>query len=170
MDDDDVASDELLPSPDLLADDLPVVGDDLEVQARDEGAGVALAGRCLLDIAQAATEPKVAALDRVLELGRIDGLGDRVDERGVALQLRQSERWSQPGDDRAHEVGQDVLSVIELGTGEEAGVAADVGDDEAGGFGLAEHDGSPSQGLIIGRPAVAVTGPLPGFVGSRPSG
>ena len=37
--------------------------------------------------------------------------------------------------DRVHEVGQDVLGVVELDAGEIARVAGDVGDHEAGGLG-----------------------------------
>ena len=49
--------------------------------------------------------------------------------------------------------------MIELGTGQEAGVAADVGDDEAGRFRLTEHvAGIPRRATIIDGPAVGVTG------------
>ncbi len=95
VDDDHVAADELLPRAELLTNHLAVVGDHLEVEVRDEDAGVALAGRRLADVAKPALEGEVAALDRVLELGGIDGRRDRVDERRVAFELRELERGPQ---------------------------------------------------------------------------
>ncbi len=79
MDDDDVAPDKLLPRPELLAHDPPVMGDDLEIEIRDQDAGIAVAGGRLLDVAEAPPEQEVTALDRVLELRPIDLPGDRVD-------------------------------------------------------------------------------------------
>ena len=154
MDDDDVAPDELLPGPELLATDPAVMGDHLEIEMRDEGARVALARRRLLDIAEPTAELEVTALDRVLELRRVDDVGDRVDERGVALELRELEGRAKSGDDRAHQVGEDVLGMVELGAGEEPGVAADIGDDQAGGFGLVEHRFDVPAGLHH-RPSTA---------------
>ena len=139
MDDDDVAPDELLGRCDPLADDLPVVRDELEVELRDEDARVALASRCLADVAQPALEREVAALDRVLQERPIDALGDRVDEGRVAFELGEAEHRPDVRDHRAHQVGQDVLGMVELRSGEKAGVAGDVGDDETGGLGLGEH-------------------------------
>src|SRR4029077_15536998 len=56
-------------------------------------------------------------------------------ERRVALELRQPEGRPKRSHDGIHEVGQDVLRVIELDAGEVARVAGDIGDHEAGGFG-----------------------------------
>ena len=67
---------------------------------------------------------------------------EREDEGRVALELGQPERRTEGADDRVDQVGQDVLGVVELDTGEIARVAGDVGDDEAGGFGLVEHRAS----------------------------
>ena len=72
VDDDHVAPDELLPRPELLADDPAVMGDDLEIEVGDEDAGVAVAGGRLLDVAEAPPEQEIAALDRVLELRPVD--------------------------------------------------------------------------------------------------
>ena len=139
MGDDHVAPDELLGMRDSLADDLPVVRDELEVEIRDEHARVAFAARGLADVTQPALECEVAALDRVLQERAIDGLGDRIDERRVAFELGQAEHRPDVRDHGAHQVGQDVLGMVELGPGQEAGVSGDVGNDEAGGLGLAEH-------------------------------
>jgi hypothetical protein len=136
---DDVAAGELIAGCDPLPRDDAVMGDELEVEVRHEDAGVALAGGRLADVAQAPSEPEVAALDRVLELAPVDDIGERKHERGVAFELREAERRPQPGDDRPDQVGEDVLGVVELRAGEVAGVAGNVGDDEAGGLGAVEH-------------------------------
>jgi len=57
-----------------------------------------------------------------------------------------------------------ILGVIELGAGEEAGIAADVGDDEAGGFGLEHRGRRPWRVHIIGRSASRVTTPAGPFL------
>ena len=70
--DDHVRPQELLAAGDLLEDGLPVMDDELEVEVRDPGAGVALAGRRLADVTAAPAEPEVAALDRVQEHRPVD--------------------------------------------------------------------------------------------------
>jgi hypothetical protein len=67
VDDDDVPPDELRPAGHALAGDQAVVHDELEVEGRHPGAGVAVALRCLGDVAETTTEGDIAALDRVLE-------------------------------------------------------------------------------------------------------
>ena len=59
--------DELFEPHQLLARDRPGVDDDLQVEVRDEDAGVALAGRRLLDVSQPPPERDVRGLDRVLQ-------------------------------------------------------------------------------------------------------
>jgi len=109
----------------------------------DEDACVAFALRRLADVAKAPPEREVTAFDAVLE-GRPVELGrDHVDERGVALELGQPEGRPQAPDDDIGEVGQDVLGVIELDTGEVARVPADVGDDETGRIGSFQLHGKP---------------------------
>jgi hypothetical protein len=97
--DDDVRSGQLLAAGNPLADDLAVVGDDLEVEAGDADARVAVAERGPTDVAESAPEGEVAALDRVLERRAIDGLGEREGERRVALELGQPEGRPQRADD-----------------------------------------------------------------------
>jgi hypothetical protein len=170
VDDDHVAPDELLPRRDPLADDLPVVGDNLQVEVRDEDAGVALAARRLADVAEAAAEGEVAPLDDVLELRPVHRRGDRIDEGRVTLELGELEGRPEGAHDRPDQVGQDVLRMVELGAGEEAGVAGDVGDDEAGGLWLVEHRWGVPRAAIHHRP---FAGPChgsgtPGFAAGPP--
>jgi hypothetical protein len=143
VDEDDVAADELLAARHPLAGDEPMVGDEFQVQPGHPHAGVALARRCLADIADPALEGEVAALDDVLKGRPIDRRGRHPDECGVALELRELERRTQRGDHGVDEVGEDVLRVVELHTGEIAAVACDVGDDEAGWIGPGEHRADP---------------------------
>ena len=155
---------------DPLADDLPVVGDDLQVEVRDEDAGVALAARRLADVAEPAAEGEVAPLDDVLELRPVHRLGDRIDEGRVTLELGELEGRPEGAHDRPDQVGQDVLRMVELGAGEEAGVAGDVGDDEAGGLWLVEHRWGVPRAAIHHRPfAGPCHGPgTPGFAAGPP--
>ena len=148
MDDDDVAPDELLPPGHPLPGDEPVMGDELQVEPGHPDAGVALARRRLADVADAALEGEVAALDDVAEAGPVDRRRGHVDERGVALELRELEGRAQRADDRVDEIGEDVLGVVELHAGQVAAVPRDVGDDETGRFGPGEHQ--PGSLLLIG--------------------
>ena len=139
MDDDHVRAEQLLAAGDLLDDRLPVVDDELEVEVRDPAARVALARGGLPDVATAAPEPEVAALDGVEQQRAVDRLAEGVRERRVALELGQPEAGPEGRDDRADEVGQDVLRVIELDVREVARVPGDVGDQERGGLGGGVH-------------------------------
>ena len=130
---------QLLAAGDLLVDGGAVVDDELEVEVRDPGAGVALARRRLADVAAAPAEPEVAALDRVEEHRPVDRLGRREGECGIALELGQPEVRPERRDDGADEVREDVLGVVQLDVGEVAGVPGDVGDQEAGGLRGWEH-------------------------------
>ena len=139
MGDDHVRAHQLLTPRDLVADDRAVMHHDLEVQPRHEQAGVAFAGGRLGDIAQPPPEREVHALDGVEQLRPVEAFGDHVGEGRVAFELGQPEgRLQRPDDDR-HEVGQDVLGVIELGAGQIARVAGDVGDQQARRFLAREH-------------------------------
>ena len=111
-----------------------VVDDELEVEVGDPAARVALARRRLADVAPPPAEAEVAALDGVEQHRAVDRLGRHPGERGVAFELGQPEVRPERRHDRADEVGQDVLRVIELDVGEVAGVAGDVRDQEAGGL------------------------------------
>ena len=139
MDDDHVAPDEFLPPRHPLPCDEPVMGDELQVEPGHPYAGVALARRRLADVADAALEGEVAVLDDVAEAGAVDRRRRHVDECGVALELRELEGRAQRADDHVDEIGEDVLSVVELHAGQVAAVPSDVGDDETGRFGPGEH-------------------------------
>ena len=121
----------------------PVMDDDLEVEVGDPDARVALAARCRADVPEAALEREVRAFDRLLERGSLDGRRHHVGERGVALELGELEHRPEAADDGRHEVGEDVLGVVELDPGEIAGVATDVGDDEARLLGRTGHHEAP---------------------------
>ena len=75
VDDDHVRPQQLLPAGDLLDDRHAVVDDELEVEVRDPGAGVALARGRLADVAPAPAEAEVAALDGVEQHRPVDSLG-----------------------------------------------------------------------------------------------
>ena len=135
VDDDDVRAEQLLVTGDLLAQRQPVVGDELEVEVRNADACVALARGRLTNITPATTEAEVAALDRVEQHRPVDLLRRGEAEGGVALKLGQSETGPQRRDDRANQVGEDVLRVIDLDRREVLGIAADVGDQQADGLG-----------------------------------
>ena len=126
--DDDVGPHQLLTAGDLLAQDRAMVDDELQVEVRDVHARVAFARGRLTHVAASPPEAKVAALDRVEQKRTVDLLSDREHERGVAFELGQPESGPQRGDDRSHQVCEDLLGVIELDAGEVARVARDVGD------------------------------------------
>jgi hypothetical protein len=146
MDEDDIAPDELFHPGHLLAGHAPVMGDELQVERGDPDAGVALARRCLADVADAALEGEVAMLDDIAQFGPIDRRRWQPHECGVTLELREVERGTQGTDDGVDEVGEDVLCVIELHAGKVAAVARDVSDDETGRFGAVDHPRSDDFG------------------------
>ena len=72
MDHDHVAADEFLATGHPLPGDQAVMDDELQVEPRDVGAGVAVALRRLADVAHAPPEGDVAVLDRVLQGRSVD--------------------------------------------------------------------------------------------------
>src|SRR6516225_3348756 len=66
MDEDNIASSKLFAPAHLLLHHLAVMDDELEIKIAHRNAGPALAGRCLLDVAQPATELEIGRLDSVL--------------------------------------------------------------------------------------------------------
>ena len=139
MRNDHVRTQQLLASRDLLVHRDPVVDDELQVQIRDLDAGIALARGRLADVATTPAEAEVAALDRVEQHRPVDGLSIHRGECGVTLELGQAEVGPQRGHDRADQVRQDVLRVIQLDIGQIAGVAGNVGDEEACGLRSRRH-------------------------------
>ena len=139
MNQDHVAADQLLLPGHGLLGDLSVMGDELEIERRDQPAGVAFADRGLLDVTLPPAEGEIRTLDRVLQMRAVELRRDEIDEGRVPFELRQLEWRAERADDRIDQVGQDVLGVIELDPGEITGIAGDVGDDETCGFGLGQH-------------------------------
>src|SRR5262249_21967508 len=119
---------------------------ELKIKIAHRNAGFALASRCLLDVAQPATELKIGRLDSVLEERAVDLLGHGVDEGGIALELGKSEGRSEAFDHRVHEISYNILPVVELDTSEETRIAGDIGDHEVGRFRLRKHRNLPQNG------------------------
>ena len=100
----------------------------------------------LLDAAEPLAEGKIGLLDRILQERSIDLVGERVDEGRVAFELGEAERRTQRPDQRVHDVGDDVLGMIEFDAGHEVRVAGYVGDRETGRFRFRKHcDLLPAQ-------------------------
>ncbi len=140
--DDHVGAQQFLAAGDLLLNGGAVVRHELEIEVGDPGAGIAFARCRLADVAPPTAEGEIASFDRVEEHRPIDRLAQREGERGIALELGQPEIRPERGDHRADEVGQDVLSVLELHVGQVAGVAGDVGDQEGRRLGDGGHGSS----------------------------
>jgi hypothetical protein len=83
-------------------------------------------------VAHAPAELEIGRLDGILQERAVDLLVYRVDESGIAFELGKSEGRPEALDHRAHEIGDDVLRMVEFGRGEEARIAGNIGDDEAG--------------------------------------
>ena len=130
---------ELVAAGDPAAHVLAVVDEELEVQLRRTLAGVAVAGRRLVDAPEASPKGDVGGLDRVEEEGSLGPPVLDAQERGVALELRQPERRLQAPDDRLEQVARDRRRVLDLAPGEIRGVAGDVGDDQEAGLGCRCH-------------------------------
>ena len=125
-----------------MPDELAVVNDELDVEALHPAAGLALAAVGLLDVAQPLAEGEIRLLDRILQERPVDLVGDRVDEGRVAFELGEAERGPERPDQRIHDVGDDVLGVIEFDAGHEVRVAGNVGDHETGRFRFRKHCGA----------------------------
>ena len=130
VDEDHIASSKLFAPAHLLLHHLAVVDDELEIEIAHRNAGFAFADRGLLDVAHAPAELEIGRLDDVLQERTVDILGDHVVEGGIALELGKATGRSEALDHRVHEIGNDVLRMVEFGRGEEARIAGDIGDDE----------------------------------------
>ena len=139
MDQDHVSSGEFLPAGHLLPYELAVVNDELDVEALHAAAGLALAAVGLLDVAQPLAEGEIRLLDRILHERPIDLVRERVNEGRVAFEFGKAERRAQRPDQRVHDVGDDVLGVVEFDPGHEVRVAGYVGDHETSRFSLRKH-------------------------------
>jgi hypothetical protein len=151
VDENDVTPGELFSSTHLMFHHLAVMDDKFEIEIAHRDAGPAFATRCLADAAKTPAELEIRALDRVLQRRAVDVLRSRIDECGVALEFGQAKRGTQPLHHRIHEIGDDVLRVVELDCREEAGVAGDVGNREISCFSLRKHRDLPCDRSLRSR-------------------
>jgi hypothetical protein len=145
MDENHFASCKLFTSAHLLLHHLAVMDDELEIKIAHRNAGFALADRGLFDVAQTPTELEIGRLNSILQERAVDLLGYRVDESGIALKLGKSEGRPEALDRRVHEIGDDVLRVVEFDPGQEARIAGDIGYGEIGQFRFRKHRISPQK-------------------------
>ena len=139
MDQDHVSPSELLPAGHLLPDKLAVVNDELDVEVLHAAAGLALAAVGLLDVAEPLAEGEIRLLDRILQERPVDLVGERVNEGRVAFELGEAEGRTQRPHQRIHDVGDDVLGVVEFDPGHEVRVTGNVGDHETCRFRAWKH-------------------------------
>jgi hypothetical protein len=95
MHDDHIGAGELLAAGHLVLDERAVMRDELDVQILHLGAGLAGAGGRLADVAQPSPEGEIGGFHRVLQQRSVHLLAHRIDERGIALELRQPEGGTQ---------------------------------------------------------------------------
>jgi hypothetical protein len=86
----------------------------------------------LLGAAQPLPESEIRRLDCILRERSVDLVGGRVDECRVALGFGETERRTERSQQRVHDVGDDVLTVVEFDAGYEFCIAGNVGDHETG--------------------------------------
>jgi L-arabinose transport system ATP-binding protein len=144
--------------PKVLILDEPTRGIDVGAKAEiyrlitELAAGLALATASLFDVAEPLAERKIGLFDRILHERPIDLVGERVDEGRVAFELGEVERRTQRPDQSAHDVGDDVLGMVEFDARHEVRVAGYVGDRETGRFRLRKHCGAlpfdPGRGAM----------------------
>ena len=154
VDQDHVAAGEFLAARHLLPDELAVMNHELDVEALHPAAGLALATAGLLDAAEPLAERKIGLFDRILHERSIELVGERIDEGRVAFEFGEPEWRTQCPDQSVHDVGDDVLGMVEFDAGHEVRVAGYVGDRETGRFRLLKHCG-PSRS-ISGRGAMVL--------------
>ena len=139
MGDDDIGTRQLVAPGDATPDEGAVVDEHLEVEPRRQPARVAVAGRRLVDAPQSTPEGEVGRLDRVEQQGPVGAPVLDEQERGVTLELGQSERRLQAADDRLQEVAGDGRRVLDLAPREVRGVAGQIGEDQEAGLGCRCH-------------------------------
>ena len=75
----------------------------------------------------------------VLQHRAVDLLGRRVDESGIALEFGKPEGRPEALDHRIHQIGDDVLRMVEFDPGEKVRIAGDIGDGEISRFRFRKH-------------------------------
>jgi hypothetical protein len=149
MNEDDVAAGDFLTATHLVPDELAMVADELEVKVLHLAAGAAPAGRCLLDVSEPLAESEICRLNRILEKGAVELFGDGINEGGVAFEFGEAERRPERAHHRVHDIGYDVLGVVEFNARYEVGVTRYVGDQEKGGFCFRKHGKASQRGSKI---------------------
>jgi hypothetical protein len=126
-----VRADHLAAAPDLLEREVPVMGEEFQVERGNVAAGVAVAGRGALHRELPVAEGAVGGFEQLHQrLAALDpGVGD-VGEDRVTLQLVEGEQGLEPAHDDLEQLAEDFLRVLELRLGDVGGVAADVGDEQ----------------------------------------
>jgi hypothetical protein len=127
---------QVLAAGDVLSAETAVVGDELQVEARDEDAGVAVAAGRPVGRVLTAPEGEVRGVEGVEQHRGVDPVPGHVDEDGVALELAELHCGRRGAHDRVGQVLEDVLGMVELGSCEVRRVAADVGEGKAARLGL----------------------------------
>ena len=129
---------------DPLTDDPAVMGDDLEIEARHQDARVAVADRCLADVAEAAAEREVAAFDVSWRVGP------------SMVSVTTYTNAASPSSLARRNVGRSDPTTVPIRSARmscawsssaparKLGVAGDVGDQQAGGLLSAQHRWRPS--------------------------
>ena len=139
MRDDDIGTRQLVAPGDATPDEGPMVDEHLEVEPRCQPTRVAVAGRRLVDAPQSTPEGEVGRLDRVEQQRPVGAPVLDEQERGITLELGQSERRLEAADDRLQEVTGDGRRVLDLAPGEVRGVAGQIGEDQEACFGCRCH-------------------------------
>lgn len=139
MHQDHVGPAQLLAAGHVLAAEPTVMRDELEVEARDEDAGVAVALGRPVDRFLPAAKREVRRIERVEQHRGVDPVAGHVHEDGVSLDLAEVHGRRQGSNDRVGQVLEDVLRVVELGPREVRRVAADIGQREAARLGLPDR-------------------------------
>ena len=114
------------------------------------------------NVALPRAEGEVRPLDRVEECRRAADSVERVGKHGVAFELADVKRGLEVGDDHAHEIGEHVLRVLELGAEQVARIAGDVRQHERAAIGSRQarsgrdlighrNDPSASGGRVCAR-------------------
>src|SRR2546427_2694635 len=117
-----------------MGDILAEVRRELQVQPRDQAAGVALAGGAQPDVLLPPGKGEVARLGHGEQHGAGGLILAVVAEDGVAFQLGEMQQAAHLRHDHAHQVGQDVLGVLQLHPGQVRRVSGDVADGQAPSF------------------------------------
>ena len=123
----------------LLQAVIAVMGQKLEIEARDGAAGLALAGRAAVDGRLAVAKGNVGAFQQIEQsLAARNFAFRRVGEDRIALQFGEGEQTPELAHDDFEQVAQYFVGMVQFHPGQIRREAGDVGEDEVAvlGFGL----------------------------------